>query len=78
MKPVMTDETNGIFIHEDFPDLPGTRCHDPETGKDYVETCWEMSPEELKRVQETGRVYILVVGHDVQPMTVSTESMIIA
>lgn len=27
-----------------------------------VETCWELSPEELAVVQQTGKVYLSIVG----------------
>lgn len=76
MKPIVTPETNAVFVAPGCGDLPATTCHDPETGTDYVQTVWELSVEDLKRIQETGLIYISVVGNGIQPILVSTESML--
>lgn len=76
MKPIETPDTNAIFKAEGCFDLPGTKCHDPNTGINYVQTVWQLSPEELKRVQETGLIYVSVMGSGIQPLLVSTESIL--
>lgn len=77
MKPIETPETNAVFVAPDCYDLPATKCHDPQTGKDYVQTVWELSLDDLKRVQETGLIYVCVMGNGIQPICVSTESLLI-
>lgn len=76
MKPIVTPETNAVFVAPGCGDLPATTCHDPETGKDYVQTVWELSLDDLKKINETGLIYISVMGNGVQPILVSTESML--
>ena len=38
-------------------------------------TCWELSPEELQRIQETGKIWVgvLTFGQPLQPLYVSVE-----
>lgn len=76
MKPIVTPETNAVFVAPGCGDLPATTCHDPETGKDYVQTVWELSLDDLKKINETGLIYISVMGNGIQPILVSTESML--
>lgn len=76
MKPIVTPETNAVFVAPGCGDLPATTCHDPETGKDYVQTVWELTLDDLKKINETGLIYISVMGNGVQPILVSTESML--
>ena len=76
MKPIVTPETNVVFVAPGCGDLPATTCHDPATGIDYVQTAWELTVEDLKRLQETGIIYIAVMGNGIQPILVSTESML--
>ena len=77
MKPIETPDTNAIFVAPGCGDLPATKCHDPQTGQDYVQTVWELSLDDLKRIQETGLIYISVMGNGIQPILVSTESMLV-
>ena len=76
MKAIETPDTNAVFTAEGCFDLPATKCHDPNTGINYIQTVWELSLEELKRVQETGLIYVSVVGTGIQPILVSTESIL--
>lgn len=76
MKPIVTPETNAVFVAPGCGDLPATTCHDPETGKDYVQTVWELTLDDLKKINETGLIYISVMGNGIQPILVSTESML--
>lgn len=76
MIPIQTPDTNAVFVAPGCGDLPATKCHDPETGRDYVQTVWQLSIEELKRIQETGLIYVSVMGNGIQPIFVSTESIL--
>lgn len=76
MKPIVTPQTNAVFVAEGCYDLPATKCHDPETGESYVETAWELSVEDLKKINETGMIYICVMGNGIQPIRVSTDSFV--
>ncbi len=76
MIPIQTPDTNAVFVASGCGDLPATKCHDPETGRDYVQTVWQLSIEELKRIQETGLIYVSVMGNGIQPILVSTESIL--
>ena len=61
MKPVHTETVNTIFTAEGCFDLPATVMQSPDDAP-VVETCWELSPEELAVVQQTGKVYLSIVG----------------
>lgn len=61
MKPVHTETVNTIFTAEGCFDLPATVMQSPGDAQ-VVETCWELSPEELAVVQQTGKVYLSIVG----------------
>lgn len=76
MIPIQTPDTNAVFVAPGCGDLPATKCHDPETGRDYVQTVWRLSIEELKQIQETGLIYVSVMGNGIQPILVSTESIL--
>lgn len=76
LKPIETPETNIVFVMDGCGDLPAVKCHDPETKMDYVETVWEVSPAELKVIQETGKIFISVLGHGIPPMRVGVESLL--
>lgn len=41
-------------------------CVSETAGRPVAVSCWEVTPEELQRIQETGRVWLLVWG-DVHP-----------
>lgn len=73
MKPVVTPDTNTTFALEGCGDLPATKCHD-DKGTPYVESCWELSLEELNEIAKTGRIYLLTMGDCVLPVSLSTQS----
>ena len=62
MIPIQTPDTNAVFVVPGCGDLPATKCHDPETGRDYVQTVWQLS--------------VSVMGNGIQPILVSTESIL--
>lgn len=76
MKPVKTDYSNALYRKKGCYDLPGTayRCDDGTPG---VETCWELSPEELEVVKKTGRIYLYTLGEGIPPMLLTVESDLI-
>ena len=41
-----------------------------------TQTVWELTLDDLKKINETGLIYISVMGNGVQPILVSTESML--
>lgn len=73
MFPVKTPDTNATFVLEGCGDLPATKCHDAQ-GTPYVESCWQLTPEELAVVQKTGRIYLLTMGDCVLPVCMSVQS----
>lgn len=72
MKPVITKTTNIMASGEGCEDLPLTRTYD---GQLY-ETCWELNEDELKKVQETGRIYVAIHSAVIPPMCVDVETML--
>lgn len=76
MIPVKTETTNAVFVAECCEDLPATTCHD-DNGINYVETCWELSDEELAEVIKTKRIYVNTIGTEVNPIRVEARSLIV-
>lgn len=73
MKPVDFDGVNIVFGADqpEYQPLPAERVGKPETGQ--INTCWELDSEELKTVQETGKIHVslLTFGQPLQPVLVS-------
>jgi hypothetical protein len=72
MKPVEFEEQN-IIMGKDQPEyqpLPAFR--DPNGT---IVSCWELSPEEIERVKETGCIWFsqLTFNRPMQPILLSTE-----
>ena len=76
MKPVKTETCNAIYTLEGYNDLPATQYINADTGEDGVESCWELTPDEIKQVQETGKIYLYIQGNIVPPVLLTTESCI--
>lgn len=72
MKPIITDTTNGIAQGDGCEELPLTKTAD---GTHY-ETCWQLNEEELKKVQETGKIYVCIRCSAILPMCVDVETML--
>lgn len=75
MYPVKTPDTNAVFVLEGCGDLPATKCHDVN-GVPHIQTCWALTPQELETIAKTGRLYVLVMGTGVPPLSLSVESML--
>ena len=75
MKPVETSSTNTILTapkgqENSVFNLPVTRytMQTPDGDMDCVMSCWELTPEELKMIEETGKIYIHMSGNTHPPM----------
>lgn len=75
MIPVKTDYANIVFTAEGCEDLPGTLAVN-ENGFPEVETCWELSEEELAQVTQTRRIFLYTMGRGVPPMLLTTASQL--
>lgn len=79
MKPVKTESTNSILKapegSDNVIDLPITRLKFND-GLNAVESCWELSKEELEKVKENGKIYFVCMGVTHPPILLSTESLL--
>lgn len=79
MKPVKTKNTNSILKapkdSENVIDLPITRLKYND-GQNAVESCWELSEDELQKIIETKKIYFVCMGVTHPPILLSTESQI--
>lgn len=76
MKPVETENTNAVYTLEGCLDLPVTKYINANNGEEGVESVWELSPDEIKQIQETGKVYLYIQGSTIPPVLLTTESQI--
>ena len=74
MEPLNFDGANVVYAanQPEYKPLPAEYC-----GGKYgqINTLWELSPEELKQVQETGKIWlsVLTFGQPLQPVLLATE-----
>lgn len=75
MEPIKFDGVNVVFGEEqpEYHSLPAERVGRPQTGQ--INTCWALSPDEIKKVQETGVIFVslLTFGLPLQPLLVSVD-----
>ena len=76
MKPVKTETCNAVYTLKGCHDLPVTKYVNANNNEEGIESCWELTPEEIKQIQETGKVYLYIQGNVVPPVLLTTESMI--
>lgn len=76
MKPIETETSNAVYTLEGCQDLPVTKYINEATNESGVESCWELTPEEIKQIQETGKIYLYIQGNVVPPVLLTTESCI--
>jgi hypothetical protein len=67
MKPTSFKETNHLLGAGNNPgtgDLPIARSLMDIEGRPFpcIISCWKLSPEELELIQQTGKVWIAVMG----------------
>lgn len=76
MKPIRADTSNCILKGTgEVQDLPITRL-EFQNGSQAVESCWELSKEELEKINETGRIYFVCMGNTHPPILLDVESQI--
>jgi len=79
MKPVKTEFTNSTLKapigSENVVDLPITKLEYTD-GPSAVESCWELSKEELDKVNETGKIYFACMGTTHPPILLSVKSLL--
>lgn len=74
MRPVKTDYTNITLTAEGCGDLPATVMQSYD-GSQAIETCWELTPEEIAEICSTGRIYLTVTGRVHPPMRLEVTSI---
>ena len=76
MKPVKTENTNCILKGtEGIQDLPVTKL-EYNDGSLAVESCWELSEEDKKKILETGKIYFVCLNNTHPPIWLNTESQV--
>lgn len=72
MKPIEFEEINVVY-GEKQPEYIPLPAHKAKDGT--VWTCWELSPEELKQIQETGVIWLsmLTFNQPLQPILLQVE-----
>lgn len=73
MIPTSFKETNQLLGAGNNPgtgDLPIARSLMDIEGKPVpcIVSCWKLSPEELQRIQETGKVWVTIMGVSMPPI----------
>lgn len=75
MKPIKTDTSNVVFTDEDCHDLPATK-YKYEDGQSGIETVWELDKTDMQRIMGDGKIYLYIMGENIQPLILSTESLL--
>lgn len=74
MKPIKFNGANVVYgaNQPEYIPLPAER-RPGQSGE--IVTCWELSPEEIKRVQETGKIWLslLTFGQPLQPVLLTAD-----
>ena len=74
MQPLNFDGANVVFgaKQPEYIPLPA-EYRGGKSGE--ILTCWELSPDELKRLQETGKLWlgVLTFGQPLQPVYLAVE-----
>lgn len=75
MEPIKFDGVNVVFgaNQPEYIPLPAQVNAKVDTG--IVLTCWKLSPEELKKVQETGVIWLemLTFNQPLQPVRLDVD-----
>ena len=58
MKPIETETTNAVYTLEGCNDLPVTKYTNVDNKEEGVESCWQLTPEEIETVTKTGKIYL--------------------
>lgn len=74
MEAIKTATTNRIYVAEGCKDLPAT-VH--KIGNDtYTEACFSLTHEEISILIATRKIYFSVLGEQIIPMMLHTESFV--
>ena len=76
MKPIETETTNAVYTLEGCNDLPVTKYTNVDNKEEGVESCWQLTPEEIETVTKTGKIYLYIQGQVIPPVLLTTESMV--
>lgn len=61
----MTDEQcMSLPVHKGFD----------QNGFPVIVSCWKLNYEELKLIQETGQIYLIITGTGMPPVSVAVEN----
>lgn len=70
MKPIEFEEQTSVAVSNN-PNVEPLPCC---LLDGQVITCWELNPEEIERVKETGKIYVSILsGEYVFPMFLTTD-----
>lgn len=71
--PIVTNDTNSTYVLEGCGDLPATQAYD-ENGTPYVITAWEIPLEDLKKLNQTGIIYLSFMGTTMPPVLLEVDN----
>lgn len=80
MKAIVTEHTNSVLMapenqRDEVADLPIARVQFQD-GTRAVESCWELSKEEIEEVKRTGRIYFVCMGDTHPPIVLRDKSLL--
>lgn len=73
MTPIKTRYSNITYVAEGCNDLPATLTKN-SSGQDEVETCWELTDQEVEQIMKDKKIYLYIMGTAVPPLYMTTES----
>lgn len=73
MEPIKFDGANVVYGAEQPEYIPLPAQRNPKTG--VVLSCWKLTPQELKKIQETGVIWVemLTFNQPLQPIRLDCE-----
>jgi len=75
MKPIKFKQSNVTYAEnqEEYQDLPAHHAGDIQGT---VTSCWELTPEEIDQVKESGKIYLqlLTFNSPLQPINLFTQN----
>lgn len=80
MKPIKDKHTNSVLKapkgqEDTVLDLPITRLK-YQDGSQAVESCWQLSKEELEEINKSGKIYFVCMGRTHPPILLSSKSQL--
>lgn len=68
MKPIKFEKQNTTYVADGCLDLPAHKA------EDQIISCWKLTEQELAKIQETGIVYLSVMGRFQPPVWLGVET----